>query len=109
MAIFPITKIPLKTNDMITFDVTKVIPKDLDGQVIPVNVAKTVGNVIFMRATTLEWDTISRAIYAGKKVDLTPQEFTTMEALLLAPETPIYLMVKKPLSDYMVSLKKGLK
>jgi hypothetical protein len=89
-----------------TFDINQVKVIDLDGQLIPVNVAKTVGNVIYMKATTLEWDSIARAIYAGKEVEVSAHELAVMERLLLAPETPIYLMVKKPLKNYFKTLKK---
>lgn len=92
----------------IKLDISKVKVIDLDGQQIPVNVGKTVGNVIFMRATTLEWDTIARKIYAGEPVEITEQELLAIEALLLSPETPVFLMVKKPLSDYFEALKKSL-
>jgi hypothetical protein len=90
----------------ITFDITRVIAKDLDGQVIQVNGAKTVGNTIYCKATTLEWDTIARAIYAGKKIELTKQELDMLMILLLAPDTPIYLYFKKALKDYFDTLNK---
>ena len=89
----------------LTFDINKVKVIDLDGQMLNVQVGKTVGNVIYCKATTLEWDEIARAIYAGKKVEVTTAELEALERLLLAPETPIYLMVKKPLKDYFNTLK----
>lgn len=88
----------------ITFDISKVIAKDLDGQVIPVNGAKTVGNTIYCKATTLEWDAISRAIYAGKKVEVTKKELDAMEILLLSTETPIFLFFKNALKAYFKTL-----
>ena len=89
----------------ITFDPTKIIATDLTGEVIPVNVCHTIGNVVYIKATTLDWDAIARAIYAGNSVELTTDQANAMEALLLSPDTPIYLIIKKPIKDYFDSLR----
>ncbi|NJN27145.1 MAG: hypothetical protein HC819_14790 [Cyclobacteriaceae bacterium] len=96
--------------EIIKFDINKVVAKDLTGEVIPVKVCETIGNVIYMRATTLDWDGIARKLYAGEVVDLTIDQLNVMEQVLLSPDTPIYLIVKRPLRDYIDSLKQaGLK
>lgn len=92
---------------MIKFDIKKVKPVDIEGNVINVDVAKTVGNVIFLKATTLGWDMISREIYIGNVVELSQQELEQLKNFLLSDGCPIYLFVKKALSNYFETLKKS--
>lgn len=90
--------------EKIDFDINKVICRDLDGRELPLNPAKTVGNVIYMKATTLEWDQVARDIHAGKPVKLSRPEIEALKGILLSPDTPMYLTVKKPLKDYFETL-----
>lgn len=89
-----------KKPKSITFDVTQIIPLDLDGDIIPYQVGHTLGNIIYMKATDLEWDMISRRIYKGEKVQLTNQQIAIIRAFILRSELRMFLPLRNAITKY---------
>ena len=86
-------------------DIKEVQVYDLDGQLIPYKLGKTIGNVIYMKASSLDWDIVARKIYAEESVELSDEQIEQVEQILLSDETPILLPIKKALKDYFTTLK----
>jgi len=78
---------------------------DLDGKVLPYQLPNTIGNVIYGNASTIEWDTIARQIHAGEPVELSGDQASKMEQLLLSDDTPLVRPIKNALKEYFKTLK----
>lgn len=90
------------------FNIKDLKPKDLNGQLLPYqldNVANTIGNVIWGKATTIEWDDIARKIHAGEALELNPTQLEQIEQVLLSDDTPLVLPIKNALKEYFKTLK----
>ena len=81
-----------------------VEPTDLDGKLIQIkDFDKAVGNLIFTNASTLEWDQIARDFHAGKEVELSTEELSQVEDLIM--KSNLFLYVKNATKVYFKSLK----
>lgn len=87
------------------FKIKEVKVYDLDGHLLPYNLSSTIGNLIYGKAATIEWDSIARAIHSGKPVEITGDQLDHLQSLLQSDETPLVLPVKNALKEYCKTLK----
>lgn len=87
------------------FDISKVIVKDLDGNIRESKIAKNLGNMLYNKTSTLEWLDKCKAIHAGEEIELTEYEWSVLLEIIEHPGCDLVLGEKEPLIDY---LKKNL-
>ena len=87
-----------------TFDVNRVVVKDMDGGIIPLPIAKYLGNFIYVSTNTLEWLSISQAIHQSKPIEISETGLTTLNSLVKSDQCPLTNPCKDAIENYIKSL-----
>lgn len=93
-----------KTKTTITVDLNDVKVLDLSGNVIPINLCRGVGNLIFQKTSTIEWDEIARGLHAGKPVEIEKADLEDILKVIVAPGCSFTIAVKVALRTYITDL-----
>lgn len=93
-----------KTDKKIQFDINKVIVKDLDGNIIPVHIAKTLGNHLYVTTATLDWLSTAQSIHKEATVDLGENELLYLKGSINSDTCRIIIMCKVALTNYIDEL-----
>lgn len=86
--------------DKLIFNIKDVVYKDLDGTVIPVDLSKPLGNLIYASAASIEWLQASQAIHKGDPAELTVDEAKYLQELINSNGCRLSLICKVGISEY---------
>lgn len=91
-----------------TYDFSKVKLVGIDGKSDEVDnpIHKTIGNIIFNMAKTLDLVEVAREIWAGKAVSLKSNEAKEIKNLVAGEQSGIFSFARKAISEYMDEVEK---
>lgn len=89
---------------MKNFNVKDVIIEDLDGNIYPLDLGKTVGNLVYVNTSNLDWDIIARAIHKSEPVELLDEQLIALQSIIISDKSNLILMAKIALNKYIEKL-----
>ena len=92
--------------DTIEFNINDVQVKDLDGDVLPVNLPKVLGNMIYTSVPDVGWVSHAMNIHAEKPTEFTNEQAQELINIIDSPRCMLIIAAKIALKEYINNLLK---